>query len=182
MYLPTISPALMYVFIDQKLVTTYQPNTLYTWDYNRTFSKIDHFVNKQVRILDSINQLVVRDDQDIIQLPILSPGRYTMQIDYDVSVPQVYEQYIQRLTDLYEVDLTIREEVILSLRPNFAGDMRATQGVVHYPSDRELIDVVGGEDIIQTNTPFSNVVSYDVRTPLNNTRLSVRVIFEVPET
>lgn len=66
-------------------------------------------------------------NQDIFSIRDRSSGVYMIDVYYHVNVPQVYRDFVDQMTDVYDVDLTDRERTILHLQPNVSGVLWATQ-------------------------------------------------------
>lgn len=56
-------------------------------------------------------------NNDQINISSLQAGDYTMEIEYKISVPSSYKEYIDSLARKYNISLTPRELGILSLAP-----------------------------------------------------------------
>ena len=71
-YIPTISPGLNTILSNYKLTTIPNNETIYTRDTNKSFNKIDEFVDKSLIIRDSIGDIIIEqsnnDQIDISQL------------------------------------------------------------------------------------------------------------------
>lgn len=127
MYLSSVSRDLQSWLRDNHLMTVYDASHLYLWDFNRTYSKVDRFVTKEVIVRR--DGLVIGEyvGEDIIDTHHRSPGSYQVDIYYHLNIPQRYRDMIEDLTEDYAISLTPRERSILHLIPNDRGDLRATQ-------------------------------------------------------
>ena len=58
-YIPTISTGLNEVLTQYNFTTIPNATTLYSWDTNKSFNKIDEFVTKTITIRDQIGDIII---------------------------------------------------------------------------------------------------------------------------
>jgi hypothetical protein len=155
---------------------------LYLRDYNRSYSKIDRFLTKEVLVYDARWQLIGEYvNQDILSVRDRESGIYTIDIYYHINVPQVYRDFIQQMTDEYSVVLTDRERSILHLQPNRSGLLWATQWLVYLPQSWSVYQVTGDVfAVTESDSPFARIVTYRAQTPYNNSTSQVSFTVTIP--
>lgn len=166
--------------VDEKLVTNFTTGNMYLRDYNSSYNKIDTFIQKNISIFDDnggVNngKLVYDGPEDIVPLATLHPGKYTLNIQYAMNIPQSYIDLMYSFADEYHISLNLREKHILAIIPQ-----RATRGVIYAPQNI-LFGKVSGPIKTSTHfaTPFSNNVFYILENTQNNTIKEITLPFEV---
>lgn len=186
-YIPTISDGLHTIFTKYNLNTLPNPHTLYSRDTNKSFNKIDEFVEKTVMIRDQIGDIVQElHNNDHIDISQLTSWSYTLDIDYTIRVPEQYKQVISSLEQQYKITLTDRERGILSLQPSTLFDkdsiprLRATRSQLYYPNNIEITwtswDLFNP---ISFDTPFGKGFEYSLETAQNNIRKTAIIEFMI---
>ena len=122
-YFPNISKEFENFLEKNNLIFTRKPNCFYFFDHNFWYNKTDRFLHKKIFILNwnkilfetSKNYLcltksnLIKLKQDIWNIKI--------KINYFLSVPEEYFDFIKNLEKKYKINLTQREKNILSLSP-----------------------------------------------------------------
>ncbi len=156
------------------LTTRFESWHAYFRDSNIIFNKIDRFVTKKIILLDTLGQEIGSWDNDIVNLPSLSPDNlHTFVISYTLTVPEAYHAFIRTLNNTYNLALWQREEHILWLDHEWW-----TRGNIYFPPKREIISVQGDMSSERTfETPFSSNAAYELMMPpwSNNQSRTVRV-------
>jgi hypothetical protein len=112
-YLPNASPSLQEIFKKYNLTTHYDPNNLYVWDTNHAFNKIDRFINKEIKISRGYELIHHEFNQDVIHDLPQEAGDYSIDIFYNLNVPQSYKDFMFELEREYNITMTARELGIL---------------------------------------------------------------------
>ena len=186
-YIPTISDWLNAILSKYHLTTIPNNTTIYSRDTNKSFNKIDEFVDKTVIIRDEIGDIVVEQhNYDHISIVDLRPWRYTLTLDYDIRVPDQYKDFISSLEKKNNIILTDRERGILSLQPSTLFDtdniprLWATRSQLYYPDNIEITST--SWDLfnpILFDTPFGKWFEYSLETAQNNIRKTLIIEFTV---
>ena len=157
-------------------------HTLYSWDTNKSFNKIDEFVTKSIIIKDRIGDIMIEQtNNDQVNIQSLEKGNYTMEINYKITIPRYYKDYIYQLQDQYKITLTDRELGILSLKPTI--DMEGVQrfwenkAQLYYPSRVQITHISGATDPIDFTTPFGAGIDYTLNTQEDNTTKQILIDF-----
>lgn len=165
---------------EQWLTTRFETWHAYFWDSNIIFNKIDQFVTKKVTVYDTVGTEIKSWNNDIIDLPDLSPDNlYTFVITYSLAVPETYHAFIRQLNTQYNLLLWQREEHILWLDHEWG-----TRGNIYFPPQREVISIQWDMATQRTfATPFSSNAAYEVMMPpwSNNQMKTIRVQVLVKE-
>lgn len=174
-HLVRTSPQLQDLLDTYQLKTVFSPGHIYSWDYNSSFNKIDSFVHKTTSILDDTNTIVQESTHDVINIAALKSGKYSMNIQYFMAIPDSYLSYIDWLSKELGITLNSREKHILAIYPE-----RSTRGVVYMPENITVQKVnwpVKASSIF--NTPFSHNAFYILENTTNNSLKKVSIEFEV---
>lgn len=160
---------------NNSIVTKFDNQHLYLWDYNNNFNKIDTFISKNISIFDAHNKLVYDGKQDVIPITALWSGTYTMHIQYAMNIPEKYMNLMYTYAQEYGISLNVREKHILAL---FAE--RSTRGVIYTPQNITIKGIdwpVKSKNFFET--PFSNNGFYVLENTKNNSIKEVIVNFEI---
>ena len=181
-YIPTISQGLNDILTKYNFTTIPNNHTLYSWDTNKSFNKIDEFVTKSIIIKDRIGDIMIEQtNNDQVNIQSLEKGNYTMEINYKITIPRYYKDYIYQLQDQYKITLTDRELGILSLKPTI--DMEGVQrfwenkAQLYYPSRVQITHISGATDPIDFTTPFGAGIDYTLNTQEDNTTKQILIDF-----
>lgn len=148
----------------EKLTTRFEKDTMYFWDSNISYSKIDNFSQKIIQFYDEEDNLVKETMSEIVSVDDLDPGIYTIKIIYTLHVPQYYRDFIHNLEQKYEIALTPREQHILAIDPEWA-----TRGLIYMPPDMEVVSSTGDYyHFAEFDTPFAHGIYYKAKTKENN--------------
>ncbi len=112
-YMPNTSSEFRDFLIDNNLKTVYDDEYLFLWDFNYSYNKIDWFVEKDLSIF-SWDNLLKNTSWDILEHNLYS-WDYRINIWYNISVSNYYKNYINNLSEFYDIELSEREEHILNL-------------------------------------------------------------------
>lgn len=186
-YIPTISTQLNQTLSKYHFNTIPNTTTIYTWDTNKSFNKIDEFVNKRAIIRDHIGDIVYeRDNNDQLDITNLWPGTYTLTLQYDLKVPIQYQNFITELEKKTNITLTDRERGILSLQPSTLFDndsiprLWATRAQIYYPPTMTITHTTGDLfNQVHFDTPFGKGMEYSLETAKNNIRKSAILSFTI---
>lgn len=140
-YIPWSSESFRTFLSRQWLITEYDPHTLYIWHLNKSFNKIDQFLNKKHLIQDTQGTMIVETNDEIIPLDktLKSGTSYDRYLFYNLLIPQSYIDTIFSLTRTYNIELTKREQHILWLSANWHNQI-----IVHLPSD-VIVESIDGD-------------------------------------
>lgn len=184
-YIPTISEELNTILSKYHLTTIPNNTTIYSRDTNKSFNKIDEFVNKSLIIRDTIGDIIIEQhNNDQINISDLTPWSYTLTLEYDIRVPDQYKEFIANLEQQYKITLTDRERGILSLQPSTLFDndsiprLWATRSQLYYPKNIEIIST--SWDLFNTvlfDTPFGKGFEYSLETAQNNIKKTAIIEF-----
>ncbi len=187
LYIPTISTGLNNLFAQYHLNTIPNDTTLYSRDTNKSFNKIDEFVDKSLIIRDTIGDIIIEQhNNDQINISDLKSWTYTLTLEYDIRVPDQYKDFITSLEQQYKIKLTNRERGILSLQPSvlFEHDniprLWATRSQLYYPKNIEI--TATSWDIfnpVSFDTPFGKGFEYSLETATNNIRKTAIITFTI---
>ena len=183
-YIPTISTGLNEVLTQYNFTTIPNANTLYSWDTNKSFNKIDEFVTKTITIRDQIGDIVIEQmNNDQINISSLQAGDYTMEIEYKISVPSSYKEYIDSLARKYNISLTPRELGILSLAPTVWPDgvqrFWESKSQLYHPSSVTITSITGDMWNTPFTSPFWAGIDYIIMTQNNNSTKQVFINFNL---
>lgn len=186
-YIPTISTKLNTTLSKYHFNTIPNSTTIYTWDTNKSFNKIDEFVSKTSIIRDHIGDIVYEThNNDQLDIASLQPGEYTLTLEYDLHVPVQYKNFITELETQNKIKLTDRERGILSLQPtitfeeNMTPKLRATRSQIYYPRNISITSTTGDLfNPIWFETPFGKWLEYSLETQQNNIRKTAIIWFTI---
>lgn len=160
---------------DNDLLTKFDNNHIYLWDYNNNFNKIDTFISKNISIFDIHNRLIYDGKQDVIPVNDLWSGSYTMHIQYAMNVPETYMNLMYSFAQDYGISLNVREKHILALFTE-----RSTRGVIYTPKNIVIKNIEGpvkSKNFFETS--FSNNAFYVLENTKNNSIKQITVDFEI---
>lgn len=187
-WLSNVSTGIQQTIQKHNLINTFKTGFLYAWDTNTSFDKVDGFVTKYIQIKNSDNDTVKEMRGDIVDIRDLDPGKYSMDISYELKVPEQYIQFIKNLEKKYEVQITDREKGILAIQSSVFDDpkrgkvtkRRETKSTL-YVAKNVAITKVDWETLYQEKftTPFANGLFYQMMINTNNTKKSVIIEFEI---
>lgn len=184
-HIPTLSDELREILSHYHLNTIPNNKTIYSWDTNKAFNKIDEFVNKSITIRDNIGDIVYESsDNDQININTLWNWKYTMIIEYAIKVPDQYKQLIQNLEKQHNITLTDRELGILSLEPTRDiydnPRLRSNRSQLYYPQYIEITNIQWDQfETKKFQTPFSKWLEYAIETDQNNIKKSITLSFTI---
>lgn len=183
-YIPSISQGLNEVLTKYHFTTIPNPHTIYAWDTNKSFNKIDEFVTKDIIIRDTIGDIILEQtNNDQIDIKNLRTGNYTMEIKYKINVPRYYKDYIKQLEKKTDIELTQRELGILALSPTIAEDgvqrFWESKSQLYYPNNITITQVRGIEKYIPFVSPFGKGIDYIVLTQDNNKTTQLFIDFTI---
>lgn len=186
-YIPTISFGLQNILTQYNFTTVPNDHTLYFWDTNKSFNKIDEFVSKEIIVRDEIGDIVAeRINYDQLDISWLPSGNYTIDIQYKVDVPIQYRNTINLLANQYNITLTDREKGILSLSPTYDKygnpSLWSTRSQIYYPNTVELNNISGQYEaipLVKFATPFSKGIEYAMHTTDNDSTHIVRMTMTI---
>lgn len=182
-HIPTLSDELREVFGQYNLNTIPNNNTIYSWDTNKAFNKIDEFVEKNITIRDSIWDIMYESSHnDQIDITSLWVGDYTMYIEYNIRVPDQYKNVIMDLAKQYNITLTDRELGILNLEPTRDiydnPRLRSNRSQLYYPSYMTITDIQWDHfETKKFTPPFAQWLEYAIETDQNNIKKSITFSF-----
>jgi hypothetical protein len=188
-YMPSISTELNTIFSKYHLNTIPNSTTIYSRDTNKSFNKIDEFVDKSITIRDKIGDIVVEQvNNDQLDISDLTPWSYTLAIEYTIRVPTQYKDFISSLEKKNNIILTDRERGILSLQPSTLFDndsiprLRATRSQLYYPKHIDIIwtswDLFNP---VSFDTPFGHGFEYSLETAQNNIKKTAIIDFIIKQ-
>lgn len=185
-YIPTISQGLNEVITKYNFTTIPNNHTLYSWDTNKSFNKIDEFVTKTITIRDAIGDILIEQmNYDHINIKELPNGSYTMEINYKISIPRHYKEYIKQLEENNNITLTDRELGILSLKPTIAEDgiqrFWESKSQLYHPNTVTITNITGDIGHTRFTSPFWAGIDYTVTTTDDNTTKQVFIDFTLQQ-
>ncbi|MCF7835054.1 DUF4012 domain-containing protein [Candidatus Gracilibacteria bacterium] len=184
-YLSNVSTGLSAFVKSTNLQTVFSTDNIYAWDTNNSFNKVDGFVSKKIQIKNTIGDVLLESNTDVINIKDLPQGIYDMKILYTLSIPQEYFDFIASLEKKYGITLTDREQSILALKPavyepDLVKKWRETKATVYFPFSIDILDVKG--EIFNNKyfvAPFANGLFYQMRINDNGKSKSLNVKFQV---
>ena len=184
-YIPNISSKLNTMLSKYHLTTIPNDTTIYAWDTNKSFNKIDEFVNKSLIINDQIGDIIIeQQNNDQINISDLKTWTYTLRLEYNIRVPTQYRDFISSLEQQHKIKLTDRERGILSLQPStlFENDrtprLWATRSQLYYPNTIEITSTSWDIfDLVSFDTPFGKGFEYSLETAQNNIKKTAIINF-----
>ncbi len=155
----------------EKLQTVFDENHIYLWDYNSSYNKIDTFIKKTVSLYDANNTLVRESIYDVLDIAWLPAGDYTARIQYIMSIPSSYVNYIENLRKNFGINFNTREKHILALYPEWS-----TRGVLYAPKNTTLSPIQWPVKTASLfDTPFSHNAFYVLENTANNSIKEITV-------
>ncbi|MFA7284735.1 MAG: DUF4012 domain-containing protein [Candidatus Absconditabacterales bacterium] len=177
-YIPNADKEFKDFLADQGLSTAQDPDTLYAWQLNKSFNKIDKFVTKKITFQSIQGQPIEETTNGIMPLQedSIKPGEYDIYFFYTMSIPQTYIDQIYGLTKQYSIELTQRETHILGLSYNWHNQI-----IVRLPERLQFVSLDGdylknqplssgfnnklkntNPEFIVSNMKYRQVVSFEV--------------------
>ena len=186
-YIPTISPSLQTLLDRYHLITIGNPQTIYLRDTNISHNKVDTFITKRTTLSDHEWRIIVETTKNLLPLPKLDPGQYTLDVRYTLSVPDEYMSFIRQREGHYGISITERELWILWLQPSTLFDNDAlprwwwTRSQIYFPSHRQMLTTSGdGFSLAWFVTPWwSRWLQYQLETAKNHDSKHITMTFEV---
>ncbi len=188
-WLSNVSTGMQETIQKHNLINTFKSGFIYAWDTNTSFDKVDSFVTKHVQIKNKNNDVVKEMWWDIIDVKNILPGKYTIEISYELQVPDQYIQFIKWLEEKYNIQITDREKWILATKSSVFKEpdskevrkRRETKSTVYFGKNSKILDITW--DILTKKafeTPFANGAFYQMLIDTNNSKKSVKIdiIFE----
>jgi len=160
-----------------------QSKAIYLRDTNTSQDKIDDFVTKTIQVANTFwDVLIEQSDNNLLYIDQLAPGKYTLTIHYQITIPEQYKEYIRELEQRYTITMTDREQGILWLIPTDHYDdkitrLRATRSHIYYPKRVDLtVQWWYGFWFATADTPrWDRILQYKLETSQNNSESSVRL-------
>lgn len=125
-----------------------------------------------------MNEQINNDQLTIQDLP---NGNYTIEVNYKISIPRYYKEYINQLAERYNITLTNREYGILSLAPTIDenGFQRfwESKSQLYYPDTITINSITGDENHTHFTSPFGKGIDYVVLTQEDNTTKQIFIDF-----
>lgn len=163
-------------FLENKwLITYYNENKLFFWDYNNGYNKIDRFVSKLIEIYDTNWNLIISSNNDIVSIDKLNKWIYNIKISYSINIPKNYINFINNLEKKYSIKLTEREIHILWLN-----NLWDTRWLIYFPKNIEIIN--SSWNTYESNlfyTPFSQNLYYKIKSTSNNSIKNVDIKIQI---
>ncbi len=184
-YLSNVSDDLQNILRSHWLKLEYDSWFIYTRDTNTSYNKVDWFVEKNIQILDNQKKILIDSNNDIVSIQNLEKWIYTIKIYYTLNVPNYYMNFIKDLVQKYNIEMTIREESILAIRPakyEWTSEEKRmeSKATIYFPQNFEILEVRWQqEESKEFSTPFSNGLYYKMLINTNNTTKSIEIDFEV---
>jgi len=165
LYLPQISPWLRDTIKQLHWITDLDSHHIYLWDINQWYNKISDFVSRTVRI-QTWNQIIYETQWSIIPMSQISWGSYRLTVEYELSIPRRYYEYISRFEDKYQVHLTQRERHILGIEPllQYQGVVFAGSGIVLQSIDWQGSGMVVFDAWLDSAAAYDIMSTWDRRT------------------
>ena len=181
-YIPTISQGLNEILTKYHFTTIPNNHTIYSWDTNKSFNKIDEFVTKDIVIRDTIGDIILEQtNNDQIDIQNLTNGNYTMEIKYKIIVPRYYKEVIKELEAKNNIVLTDRELGILALSPTIGEDgvqrFWESKSQLYYPPSVSVTSVTGIQQYVDFVSPFGKGIDYTILTQEDNKSVQVFINF-----
>ncbi len=153
----------------------FNKDTIYLWDYNSSYNKIDTFIEKNTTIVNENNVIVKESNQDVISIKGIPPGKYILHMKYTMNIPISYTTYIENLAKQFDITLQVREKHILALYPEWS-----TRWVVYTPENIILgwVEWPVKQKALFTS-PFSNNAFYVLENTVNNSMKEVTIPFTI---
>lgn len=184
-YLSNVSDDLQNTLRWNGLKLEYDTWFIYARDTNTSYNKVDWFVEKNIQILNSQNNILIDSNDDLIWIQKLVPWEYTMKIYYTLNIPNYYINFIKELEKKYKIKMTEREESILWIRPAkyklSEGEKRMeTKSTLYLPDTFDIIEINWQqEEYKEFTTPFSKWLYYKILIKTNNTTKSIEIKFQI---
>ncbi len=174
-YIVRTSPELTSFLQKEWLQTVFNKDTIYLWDYNSSYNKIDTFIEKNTTIINENGVIVKESNQDVISIKNLPVGKYTLHMKYTMNIPISYTTYIENLAKQFGITLQVREKHILALYPEWS-----TRWVVYTPENIILawVEWPVKQKALFTS-PFSNNAFYVLENTVNNSMKEVAIPFTI---
>ncbi len=155
-------------------MNVFTDHTIYAWDTNNSFDKVDGFVKKHIQVVDELGINVLDTDNDIVHIEELPVGHYTMKISYRLDVPAYYYDFIASLEKKYAITIEDRERGILAMNPaqyapQYPKKRWESKSTVYFPLDVDILGMDG--DYMEQRyfqSPFANGVYYKMRINTNH--------------
>lgn len=143
LYLPKSSEQFQAFLRKQGVVFTQDLDKLYIWRFNKSFNKIDNFINQKYIMQDKNGNVLYESNEDVLSITpddwLMKNGElYELYFFYTLTVPQTYVDQLFGLSKQYNIELTQREQHILWLSFN-----RQNQIIVHLPEFLQFVDLDG---------------------------------------
>ena len=183
-YLSNISTWLNAFIKNNNLQTVFSNDDIYARDTNNSFNKVDWFIIKRIQIKNSIWDVLLQSNGDVLNIKSLPIWTYNMEIKYILDIPQEYFEFITELEKKYWITLTEREKSILALQPaRYEPDLIdkrwETKATVYFPLNIDILDIKW--DIFNNKyfvSPFANGLFYQMRININHTSKSLNIKFQ----
>ncbi len=160
-YLPNANEEFKQFLADKGLRTIQDPDTLYAWQINKSFNKIDKFVTKKITLQSNNGQIIEESTNGVMSLneKSIPAGDYELYFFYTLSVPQSYIDQVYGLTKEYDIELTQRETHILWLSYN-----RHNQLIIRLPERLQFTSIDGDyfKDYKLVNMKHRQIVSFEL--------------------
>jgi len=187
-YLSNVSQEFYGLLAKNHLFNTFRNDSIYAWDTNVSFNKVDSFVKKEIKIYDDVGNIKIDTDKDIINILKLDKWVYNMEISYTLDVPEEYTSFITSLEKKYGIQLTEREFAILAVKSEIFDDSkygkvrkwRETKSTIYFPTNIKVLKVDGE---IYYQAPFypwfANWLFYQMGTEINHTTKTIKIKIEI---
>ena len=183
-YLSNISTGLNTFMKNNRLETVFSTGSIYAWDTNNSFNKVDWFVTKKIQIKNDIWDVLLESYSDVISINDLPSWTYNMQITYTLDIPKEYFDFIIWLEKKYWITLTERERSILALQPaRYDPDpvekWWETKATVYFPFNIDILDTKW--EIFNNKyfvAPFADGLFYQMRINDNHSSKSLNIKFQ----
>jgi len=184
-YLSNVSTWLIHTLTNHQLTNVFSPNTIYFWDTNYSYNKIDGFVNKHIQITNEKGMIYKEHkNNDIVDISDIPNGKYKIKISYDFAIPETYIQHIEYLEKKYNIQTTDREKAILWLKSGMYEEegfgkvrkRRETKATVYFPQYIHIENVTW--EIYYQNrfyAPFANGIFYQAWSIENNSKRTIYI-------
>jgi hypothetical protein len=187
-YLSNASTGFNQLLKKHKLTNVFDTWSIYAWDTNSSYDKVDWFVKKNIQIIDMKWKVCLDVDSDIVRISKLAKWEYIMNISYTLDVPSNYISQMHQFEKKYGVKLTDRELWILAMQPTEFDDpkywkvykWRETKSTVYFPKNITVSDVQWETYYRKRFEPdFANWLFYQMGINTNNTSKTIKIQIKI---
>ena len=184
-YLSNVSDEMRTFLKDYDLTNVYNPDFFYFFHINSSFNKSDGFVKKQVEVLGPQGNVLLSTEERKLDIHTLSPGTYTLHINYTLDIPKTYQDEIFALEKSYWIEMTDRERHILALQPKNPDPTIPlkwweAKAIFYFPKNVEILGIQGDAfNEKQFEADFAKGITYQSRISTNQTTNTISIKIQI---